>query len=115
MSLTLSTPDLSTHQPFSAEKRAEIARFWDENGYYVLENALSMPEVEQLRAETARICAGEAGEIRGANPRIEGQSDDEVLRQYLCIHFPHKISRYRRCFDERNWPRCQGNAVDAFY
>ncbi len=92
MSLSLPSPPTSTHQPFSAEKRAEIARFWEENGYYVCENALSLPEVEALRAETARICAGEAGEVRGALPRLEGQSDDEVLRQYLCIHFPHKIS-----------------------
>ncbi len=91
MTLT-SPPQFEPGQPTIAEKRAEIAQFWDENGYYVLENALSMPEVEALRAETARICAGEAGEIRGAVPRLEGQNDDELLRQYLCIHFPHKIS-----------------------
>lgn len=90
---TLFTPQLHpVHTAFSPEKRAEIARFWDENGYYVLENALSMPEVEQLRGETARICAGEAGDIQGTAPRLAGQSDDEVLQKYLCIHFPHKIS-----------------------
>ncbi|MBW3636930.1 MAG: phytanoyl-CoA dioxygenase family protein [Armatimonadetes bacterium] len=78
--------------PLSATQRGEIARFWEQNGYYVLENALSMEEVEELRAETARICAGEVGEIKGTVPRMEGESDNDLLQRFLCIHFPHKIS-----------------------
>ena len=93
----LSIPTLiSSHTPFSPAKRQEIADFWQENGYYVLENALSGEEIEALREETTRICAGEIGAAGGAAPRLEGESDDEVLRRYLCIHFPHKISPLMR-------------------
>lgn len=92
MSPLLTSAAPSIHLPFSATQRQEIANFWNENGYYVLENALSPEEVEELRAETARICAGEAGELPGASPRMEGESDDDLLRRFLCIHFPHKIS-----------------------
>ncbi len=88
----LSPHAIADHPVLTASQREEISGFWDENGYYVLENALSSEEVEALRAETARICAGEAGEIRGAEPRKEGESDDELLQRFLCIHFPHKIS-----------------------
>ncbi len=90
--MQLLSPSTSLRQPFDAAQKEEVADFWDKNGYYVLEQALSDAEVEALRAEAARICAGEAGDIRGVMPRLDGQTDDGVLRQYLCIHFPHKIS-----------------------
>lgn len=70
----------------------QIAEFYDRNGYYILENALSTAEVEALQTEAASICAGEAGPIQGTQPRQPGETDDEVLRRFLCIHFPHKIS-----------------------
>ena len=38
------------------------------------------------------MCRGERGEIDGVMPASEGDDDDGVLRRYLCIHFPHKIS-----------------------
>lgn len=45
-----------------------------------------------MRAETAAICRGLRGPIDGVLPAEEQADDDEVLRRYLCIHFPHKIS-----------------------
>ncbi len=76
------------------EKQREIADFYAENGYYVYPEALSNAEVQQLRDETIRICAGEVGAIggKGISARLEGESDDALLRRFLCIHFPHKIS-----------------------
>ncbi|PQV63625.1 hypothetical protein B1R32_11091 [Abditibacterium utsteinense] len=59
---TLSAP-AATHEIFSPEKRAEIAQCWDTNGFFVLKNALCAQEVDLLRAETARIGAGEAGSV----------------------------------------------------
>ena len=61
MTATPTSVLLSTHTPFSTEKKREIADFWQENDYYVFENALSSEEVAALRAKTARICAGEVG------------------------------------------------------
>jgi phytanoyl-CoA hydroxylase len=68
--------------------------FYRENGYLVLENGLNSDEVGQLRRETVSICRGERGDVRGILPiDAEHDTDDDVMRRYLCIHFPHKISR----------------------
>jgi phytanoyl-CoA hydroxylase len=66
--------------------------FYEENGYLVVPNALSNAELEELRAEALSICKGERGEIEGVVPPPSDVSDAEVLKSYLCIHFPHKIS-----------------------
>jgi ectoine hydroxylase-related dioxygenase (phytanoyl-CoA dioxygenase family) len=70
----------------------EEVHFFRENGYLVVEEALSRAEIEALRRETARICRGELGPVKGLPPVYPGESDDEVTRKTLCIHFPHKLS-----------------------
>ncbi len=75
-----------------SDKQAEIAEFYARNGYYVLADGFSADEIQALRDETVRICAGEVGAVAGADGRRLGETDDELLRRYLCIHFPHKIS-----------------------
>lgn len=72
--------------------RAACAQFFQENGYYVYENALTPDEIETLRRDTTHICRGEAGAVRGLASTEATDSDDDVLRRYVCIHFPHKIS-----------------------
>lgn len=66
--------------------------FYRREGYLILPQALSEQEVEALRNETTRICRGEAGEFPGLSASDPTESDDECLKRYLCIHFPHKIS-----------------------
>ncbi len=74
-------------------KQREIADFYADNGFYVYPDALSAAEIQQLRDESVRICAGELGSIEGTNVvRGENEGDDEVLRRFLCVHFPHKLS-----------------------
>ncbi|MCE7986199.1 MAG: phytanoyl-CoA dioxygenase family protein [Caldilinea sp. CFX5] len=70
----------------------EAVAFYQEQGYLIVENALSPAELAEMRNETTRICRGELGEVRGVTPAEPNEADDDVLRQYLCIHFPHKIS-----------------------
>ena len=62
------------------------------DGYLVVPNALSTGEVEELRAEATLICRGDRGPVNGAEPASAGETDDEVLARYLCIHHPHKVS-----------------------
>jgi len=71
---------------------AEAAAFYQENGFLVVEDCLSQEEVRELKAETAAICRGERGEFRGQLKHDANESDDDVMSQYLCLHFPHKIS-----------------------
>jgi ectoine hydroxylase-related dioxygenase (phytanoyl-CoA dioxygenase family) len=69
------------------------AEFFRENGYLVAENAFSPEEIATLKHDAARICRGEYGAFRGVTPAPDTESDDDVLRRYLCIHFPHKMSK----------------------
>jgi chlorinating enzyme len=70
----------------------DLQAFYQENGYLVIEGALSMAEVEELRRETLSLCRGERGPIQGAMPQATHETDDELMRKVLCIHFPHKLS-----------------------
>ncbi len=75
-----------------AASYGSIRQFYAENGYYILPDALTPVEVEELRAETTAICKGERGDVDGFEPGMPGESEEDALRRYLCIHFPHKIS-----------------------
>lgn len=76
---------------FSRPLPKEAAEFYKENGFLVVEDALSPEEVEAHRKEATAICKGERGPIPGIE-KHPGETDDEIIRHYLCIHFAHKIS-----------------------
>ena len=85
-------PEAGNGVATEAASSESIRKFYAENGYYVLPDALSAAEVEELRGETTAICEGERGDVDGFEPSMPGESEDDVLRRYLCVHFPHKIS-----------------------
>jgi phytanoyl-CoA hydroxylase len=85
---TLSIPSPLRTVPLQHEDTA----FFKENGFLIVQDALSDQELQQLRDEATRVCRGELGDFRGLMPAEPEETDDEILRQYLCIHFPHKIS-----------------------
>lgn len=63
------------------------------DGFAILRQALSPAELDELRAETVRLVRGELGAIGGNTPVVGPQdSDEDAMRKYLCIHFPHKLS-----------------------
>lgn len=66
--------------------------FYREQGFLVVEDFFHLDEIGELNADAARICRGDAGPIGGLTEHSADESDDEVLRKYLCIHFPHKLS-----------------------
>ena len=69
------------------------ARQYDEAGYLTVENLLDPGVLEVTRAESVSICRGERGSIDGIDTVAgDHQSDADILRRYLCIHFPHKVS-----------------------
>ena len=71
---------------------AEALTFYRENGYLVVEDCLSAAEIAELRDETTQVCRGNRGAYGGIVEAAPGDTDDEILRRYLCIHFPHKVS-----------------------
>lgn len=70
----------------------QIAAFFHENGYVVLDRALSRQEIDALNHDAAKICRGDYGHFAGLLPAKDGETDEEVLARHLCIHFPHKMS-----------------------
>ena len=81
---------MATYVP--AQSVAELSEFYEENGYVIIENALTPEEVDEIRRETVAICRGEIGQVMGVKQPAQGASDDEVIARYLCLHHPHKIS-----------------------
>ena len=72
------------------------ADFYRDNGFLVVDGALNADEVRELNDDALAICRGEYGEYGGWVGPHDGQTDEEVMKQYLCIHFPHKCSPVMR-------------------
>jgi phytanoyl-CoA hydroxylase len=70
----------------------EAVAFYRENGFLVVEGCIPPEGIAELREETTQVCRGNRGAFGGITEATPGETDDEVLRRYLCLHFPHKIS-----------------------
>lgn len=67
------------------------------HGLALLRDALSPDEVAAVNADAVRLCRGDYGQIDGADDRAQATgattlTDEQLLRRYLCIHYPHKVS-----------------------
>jgi phytanoyl-CoA hydroxylase len=70
----------------------ENIAFYKQFGYLVAPNLLSGNEIAELKKETTSIFRGERGRVEGLLPVEANESDTDVLKKYVAIHFPHKIS-----------------------
>ena len=70
----------------------ENVAFYKSYGFLIAPGLLSETEIAELRGETAAIFRGERGYVDGMLPVQEDESDSDVLKKYVAIHFPHKIS-----------------------
>lgn len=66
--------------------------FYNTYGYLIAPGLLSPEEIAGLKAETASIFRGERGYLEGMIKTDGHEPDAEVLKKYVAIHFPHKIS-----------------------
>src|SRR4051812_27460967 len=71
---------------------SENVTFYKDYGYLICPYMVSPKEIAELKNETVRIFRGERGVIDGMIPVAAGESDGDVLKKYVAIHFPHKIS-----------------------
>lgn len=67
---------------------ARVAEDYERDGFVIVPDALSAVEVEALRADAVRLCRED---LEQGTPGLE-LDDAELLRRYLCIHYPHKAS-----------------------
>lgn len=66
--------------------------FYRDFGYLIATNLLSSAEISELKEETVQIFRGSRGMLEGLVAVDEHEPDTEVLKKYVAIHFPHKIS-----------------------
>ena len=74
------------------ELSAKNRSFYQDYGYLVAPDLLSEEEIDELRQETAQIFRGKRGTLEGLVKVDEQEPDADVLKKYVAIHFPHKIS-----------------------
>jgi phytanoyl-CoA hydroxylase len=91
---------MSGNQPSS-----QLTSQYVQDGYVALPDLLTGSEVAQLREEAVAICRGDRGQVDGlvpvngfapANglaPGHPGETDLDLIRRYLAIDNPHKLSR----------------------
>ena len=71
---------------------AKNVSFYHENGFLIAENLFSQDEIDEIKNEAVEIFKGNRGKIDGLLEVDDRCSDFEVLKNYIAIHFPHKIS-----------------------
>lgn len=67
--------------------------FYAAYGYLIAPGLVSKEEIDALKKETAAIFRGACGYVDGMLPVSVDEPDSEVLKKYVAIHFPHKISK----------------------
>lgn len=68
------------------------ANFYQQYGFLIANSLLSPTEIDELKTETAKIFRGKRGVLEGMVKVEDAEPDTEVLKKYVAIHFPHKIS-----------------------
>ncbi len=70
----------------------ENIQYYHDFGYLVAPEMIAPEEVAVLKNDTAKIFRGDYGTIDGLLPVMPNEIDVDVLKKYVAIHFPHKIS-----------------------
>ena len=71
---------------------AENVQFYHQYGYLTAPALLTPAELTELKGETITLFRGKRGYVDGLVEVGEDESDDDVLKKYVAVHFPHKLS-----------------------
>lgn len=77
--------------PATGISEAHIA-FYNDYGFLIAPSLMHPDEIRELREETTRIFRGSRGAVEGLVRVSDSDADEEVLKRYVAIHFPHKLS-----------------------
>ena len=107
--MTIAPPDPSTRQTAAglttfADVDDAFVQHFAEHGFALLAQALDTDEVSAVNEEALRLCRGDYGPIGYGHSTdsaaqavdASGGTDEDLLRRYLCIHHPHKVSAAAR-------------------
>jgi len=73
---------------------SNLVELYQKQGFLVVPDLIEQDRIQELKKETIAIFRGDRGKIAGLIEASEGASDEEILRKYVAIHFPHKLSNY---------------------
>ncbi|MBX9784327.1 MAG: phytanoyl-CoA dioxygenase family protein [Chitinophagaceae bacterium] len=76
----------------------ENIRFYHDYGYLIAPGLVSAADIAALKKDTAKIFRGEYGTVEGMLPVQPGETDEDILKKYVAIHFPHKLSPHIKNF-----------------
>lgn len=62
------------------------------DGFLIVPDLMTPEEILELRRETISIFRGKRGPVPGLVEVPQDEPDENVLKRYVAIHFPHKIS-----------------------
>src|SRR5688572_4270420 len=88
MTLTATAPERVDVPTVVSE---EQVRSFVENGYLVVPDLVTPEEIEALRRDAVALARGNYP-CKSLQPLPADLSDEEVLRNILCIHQPHYVS-----------------------
>ncbi len=66
--------------------------YFMEKGFLVADALFHPRELLEIREEVLEIFRGNRGKVEGIAGIHENESEENILKQYNAIHFPHKIS-----------------------
>ncbi|MCJ8328406.1 MAG: phytanoyl-CoA dioxygenase family protein [Lentisphaeria bacterium] len=66
-------------------------QFYIDNGYLVVEGLMTGEELDEIKADTIKITRG-GYETESIKPVDDSISDEDTLKNILCIHQPHHVS-----------------------
>ncbi len=79
----------------------EFCKSYQDNGFVVIPNLFDESKINELLAETLRLCREEGSKLPKTHlltnkslppSNIDEMSDDDLLSHFLALHFPHKMS-----------------------
>ena len=70
----------------------EFLEQYSRDGFAILRNAISPKQVTQVNAEALRLVASNLGSNRVDFDDPAQLNEAELMRKFLCIHYPHKVS-----------------------
>lgn len=86
--MTITAAELAAYPTDSPDLAAQYAR----DGFAILTDVFDAERLKALRDEGIQLC-----DSMGAGAgRLPGETDDELLCRFLCIHYPHKASELIR-------------------
>jgi ectoine hydroxylase-related dioxygenase (phytanoyl-CoA dioxygenase family) len=95
---------MTTSATIKATAGADWVADYARDGFVVLRGALAPGEVDAVNEEALRLCRAEyrtlefdpgaesTGRVSASAEAAAVLDDDDLLRRYLCLHFPHKVS-----------------------